>query len=804
MRQTSKIVGITMAIALVFFILPPIAVALENDPLLPDGVLISEASSPKIYFIENGVRRWIESEAAFLQHAFRWEDIAVVIQEELNRYAEGEVITATSLLFPDGRDLLPDLAPFANQDFRFAYHNGRRVIKFSTIFWNRGRGAMELFTDAQTPPEDGRIDTYQRIQESDGSDRSELVGQFEWHALHNHYHHRDFGEYQLELIQAASSDPPLLPEGIIKKTNFCLRDNFQVRQEESEDSPEFALCGQERQGVSVGWADVYEYTLPDQFIDVHDLPPGIYKLSFHVDPLKKFVESRRDNNVSVVLLELDVQKGVLNILAAAAPFSTAGNYFPNGTLIRAEGDSRVYEINNNKKRHLRTPEIFLSYGYSWNDNLVLPRSIVDVIPIDQLIRADDSPHIYFLNRNGFKRRIVNLEVLSSYGIADDDITQINQIELAGYPNTDLIRRLGESDVFSLNARRKVGRFEDLASLGYYPNSVHSVNETDFNAYIVQVVARNLTIPWDIAFLPDGDMLVTERPGTLRRIGEHPAIISIPGVEALGEGGLMGIALHPDFEQNQLLYLYFTATENGNRAMRYRLEGDELVDATIIIDNIPEGIFHDGGQIAFGPDGMLYITTGDASKPDSSQDINSLSGKTLRLTPDGDIPSDNPFGTAVWSWGHRNAQGMAWDDAGRMWETEHGRSGKLSGLDEINLIKKGLNYGWPIIQGDEQRADMVTPVINSGPDVTWAPAGLAYHNGSLYFAGLRGSSLYEAVLDGENVIDFKVHLAGQYGRLRGVVLGPDGFLYVTTSNQDGRGTVREGDDKILRIHQEFLR
>jgi glucose/arabinose dehydrogenase len=317
-----------------------------------------------------------------------------------------------------------------------------------------------------------------------------------------------------------------------------------------------------------------------------------------------------------------------------------------------------------------------------------------------------------------------------------------------------------------------------------------------------VVATGLKIPWGIAFLPDGDLLVTERPGTVRRIGANAQSIPIEAVKRIGEGGLLGIALHPDFSTNHWVYIYLTTSNadgsNTNRVERYVFDGEKMTDRKGIIQNIPGAIYHDGGRLAFGPDGYLYVTTGDATKSDFSQDKNSLAGKILRVKDDGSIPSDNPFGTAVYSYGHRNPQGLTWDTQGRLWATEHGRSGLRSGLDELNLIDKGENYGWPNIEGDEKNAGMVSPVIQSGPDVTWAPAGIAYFDGSLFFGGLRGESLYEAKLDGAKVTSLTAHFKGQLGRIRAVELGPDGYLYLSTSNTDGRGTPNEGDDKIIRI------
>lgn len=322
---------------------------------------------------------------------------------------------------------------------------------------------------------------------------------------------------------------------------------------------------------------------------------------------------------------------------------------------------------------------------------------------------------------------------------------------------------------------------------------------------VEIVAQNLQIPWEIVFLPSGEMLLTERPGRLLKIGTDRTVIPVAGVEHAGEGGLLGLALHPDFSANNYLYLYLTTrSEAGliNRVERYQLVANGLIDKTVIIDNIPGASFHDGGKIVFGPDRLLYITTGDSGKSDLAQDINSLAGKILRLKDDGSIPQDNPFGSAVYSYGHRNAQGLAWDDQGNLWATEHGRSGIKSGLDELNFIQQGKNYGWPIIQGDETQAEMVSPVIQSGPAVTWAPAGIAYWNGSLFFGGLRGEALYQAQISGQTV-SLTTHFYQEFGRIRAVTLGPDGFLYISTSNTDGRGKIRGGDDKIIKINPKIF-
>jgi len=314
---------------------------------------------------------------------------------------------------------------------------------------------------------------------------------------------------------------------------------------------------------------------------------------------------------------------------------------------------------------------------------------------------------------------------------------------------------------------------------------------------VTTVVAGLEIPWETVFLPNGDLLVTERPGRLTRTAKS----IIDGVKHRGEGGLLGAVLHPDFETNQWIYLYMTTGANDsltNRVVRFRLHNDVLSDETMILENIPGAIYHDGGRMKFGPDGKLYVTTGDATQSDLAQDLHSLAGKILRMNDDGSVPSDNPFGTYVWSLGHRNPQGLAWDDRGRLWSTEHGRSGAVSGYDELNLIEKGKNYGWPVIEGPATKSGMESPALQSGADDTWAPASAAYWNGRIFFGGLRGESLYEADI----TVDppkLKQHFHTEFGRIRNVVVDPTNtYLYITTSNRDGRGKVRDGDDKVIRI------
>lgn len=319
----------------------------------------------------------------------------------------------------------------------------------------------------------------------------------------------------------------------------------------------------------------------------------------------------------------------------------------------------------------------------------------------------------------------------------------------------------------------------------------------------ETVADDLSVPWEVIVLEDGRYLVTERTGNLLLIegGERHVLEEFDELEDpfLGEGGLLGIATHPDFEEDQFIYVYQTVDREGveNTVRRFRVDFDNrsLTAERTIIDGIPSDRIHNGGRIGFGPDGHLYVTTGDAADSDLAQQRDSLAGKILRLEDDGSVPPDNPFGTPVYSYGHRNPQGMTWDDSGQLWVTEHGSSAR----DELNLVEAGNNYGWPAIKGSETAEGMESPVFHSGQYETWAPGGSAYYDGSIFFAGLRGERLYEVRAHEGKVRSITGHFFDDFGRLRSVTVGPnDEYLYITTSNTDGRGEAQSGDDKLIRI------
>jgi len=332
---------------------------------------------------------------------------------------------------------------------------------------------------------------------------------------------------------------------------------------------------------------------------------------------------------------------------------------------------------------------------------------------------------------------------------------------------------------------------------------------------VETVAENLEVPWSIAFAPDGRIFVTERVGKLRviesgELNRQPVKILDVGK---GEGGLLGLAIDPNFDENHHLYLYYTYSEfltTYNKIVRYTEKDNKLFDEKVLLDKIPGASFHDGGRLKFGEDGKLYITTGDAGNADSAQDIKSLAGKILRINSDGTIPDDNPFeGSSVYSLGHRNPQGLDWDPvSGKLVVSEHGPSGERGfAHDEVNVIEFGKNYGWPIVIGGEYDPKYVDPIIHTG-DNTWAPSGATFYTsdnipkwkGKYFIATLRGNHLRMLDLDIEKnqVISSESLFSNTFGRLRDASMGPDGNLYLLTSNRDGRGSPAENDDRILRI------
>jgi glucose/arabinose dehydrogenase len=316
---------------------------------------------------------------------------------------------------------------------------------------------------------------------------------------------------------------------------------------------------------------------------------------------------------------------------------------------------------------------------------------------------------------------------------------------------------------------------------------------------LEAVAENLEVPWSIN--KSGETFyLSERPGSIVKVsGENRIRQSVSlkkDLSQAAEAGLLGLVLAPDFEQSQKAFAYYTY-ENGtgqfNRIVELTLKNNEWTEGRLLLDKIPSGRFHHGGRLKIGPDGKLYATTGDAAtNPEIAQDLDSLGGKILRMNLDGSVPADNPFGNSyVYSYGHRNPQGMTWSKDGTMYASEHGPSAH----DEINRIEAGRNYGWPEITGDETKQGMETPIFQSGSD-TWAPSGMGAQNGKLYVATLRGNALREFDPAARTT---KEVVAG-IGRIRDVMADGD-YIYFITNNTDGRGTPSEGDDKLYRVKLE---
>ena len=358
----------------------------------------------------------------------------------------------------------------------------------------------------------------------------------------------------------------------------------------------------------------------------------------------------------------------------------------------------------------------------------------------------------------------------------------------------------------------------------HPPPGRGAGETETSAqtqssFKVETVIPNLEIVWSIVWTPDGRMLFTERPGRVRiyengNLRPQPKFV-VPDVEPRGESGLMSIALHPQFAANHLLYLSYAYNANGQRVRvaRYRETPDGFVDRKVIIEDIPAAQFHAGCRLRFGPDDKLYITTGDATDRQIAQQLSSLGGKTLRLNDDGTVPSDNPFvgrsdaRPEIWTYGNRNSQGIDFQPGTNLlWETEHGPSGfdGPGGGDEVNILQRGKNYGWPIIHHRATHEGMESPILEYTP--ACAPASGMFYRGSqfpqfkgnFFFGCLVGERMIRVVTNGRQVVSQENLLERQYGRIRDVAEGPDGYIYFSTSNRDGRGQPARDDDRILRL------
>ena len=335
--------------------------------------------------------------------------------------------------------------------------------------------------------------------------------------------------------------------------------------------------------------------------------------------------------------------------------------------------------------------------------------------------------------------------------------------------------------------------------------------------VTQEWLKDLETPWQIVFAPDGRTFFTERSGRVRVVkdGVMRTWLDLTNTVESGESGLLGIGLDPNFAQNGYVYIAYTystpAWKFNNRLVRCienKATGRGLEDK-ILIDDIKGKQNHNGGPVKFGPDGKLYWTVGDGFDDSKPQDLTSLNGKILRLNTDGSVPTDNPFANSyVWSYGNRNVQGFAWQpETNLLFATEHGPSGiSECCMDEINIIEKGKNYGWPTIRGNQTKSGMESPIWLSGNNTTWAPAGAVFvkkgkWKGSFLFVGLRGETLYRAVIDPTNprkILRLEEYMKQTFGRLRDIAEAPDGTFYLCVTNRDGRGTPKAEDDRIIKL------
>jgi glucose/arabinose dehydrogenase len=355
----------------------------------------------------------------------------------------------------------------------------------------------------------------------------------------------------------------------------------------------------------------------------------------------------------------------------------------------------------------------------------------------------------------------------------------------------------------------------LVKIAYRSSDVVNVKEKTTISrefpYKIKVIAENLYVPWGIAISDEDKIYVTERSGTIRiieagKLLPQPLITFHQPFVSRGEGGLMGIALDPNYLQNRYMYVMYSYLEEGrinNRVVRLVEKNNRASIDRVILDKIPGGQIHNGGRIKIGPDKRLYITTGDAGNSMLSQDLKSIAGKILRIELDGSIPKDNPIiNSPVYSFGHRNPQGLGWNSKNVLYASEHGQSAH----DEINIIKPGANYGWPIVEGSEgsEKVLIEKPLMHSGEE-TWAPAGITFVNegpwkGKLLVSNLRGRQLMAISFNGNGTVVKNVEswVKNEYGRLREVIQAKDGSIYLTTSNRDGRGNPDISDDKIIQL------
>lgn len=450
-----------------------------------DGTLLRAEGTEHVFYIEDGMKRWIDSAETFRAQDLSFERVMTVPASHLRQYPDGDPVTArTPLVLPDERRVMPDIAPLAPYDLRLGTESGRTVIRFTGSFWNGGMQPFDLRTDPgqASGVQETTEDVYQQVAAEDGTVRRKFVGTFVFHPAHDHHHYDDFAEYIIQPVRLDSGEPLFAARSYRHKTTFCFRDDERFAGElQAVEVPVFTACDGTRQGLSPGWVDVYPYTLPDQYVDVHDLPPGIYALSFHVDPNRRFIEASTDNNIGTTFISLNVQTRTLRVLGHMSPFAHPRNGYEPGTLVRTQEDGSVYLLGSGGRRWIRSVDIFNSYGYSWYGIYPVTRAMLMAVPPQSLVRHAGTSEIYILNEHGYRRHIRSPEIFASYGLSYDAVADINELDFAFYREGSLVLVVGDDTVYRVEGQtaRALGRFGDLQNDGADLRAMHVITPEDF-------------------------------------------------------------------------------------------------------------------------------------------------------------------------------------------------------------------------------------------------------------------------------------------------------------------------------------
>jgi len=703
---------------------------------LSDGSLVRADGTENIYLIENGIKRWVESSQAFQAQGFRWEDVHIVSASEIENIPSGQNVGIFSkVILPGEESYLPDLAPFAVSNFLVTELNGRTILRFESTFWNMGARALQVRNG--TPIDTADPDTnnvYQRILKDAGQYREKLVNDFIWHPSHNHYHYENFINYVLKPLDTQAINP------VIKdKESFCFWDSIPVNLglPGAPSGKIYSNCDATiRQGISVGWADVYERTLAEQYIDINNLPTGTYSFATQINIGDSLLEKNYSNNKSVVILHINASAKTVQLIASGAPFQRDGSFnFPDGMLIKGDSSEEIYITHNNKKRQLRGSEVLASYGYSASSAIVLPQDVVDAMPYNNLIRADGTK-VYALNDDGYKRHISNPAIFESYGLSWQDIADIKMEEFLGYSDARFVRIGGSTKLYYQYDRAVWPLSSSATTESTFPwSQLQIINSVDFNNYILgptldsipteppalpisSQAVNNTHIPLSIsdgyrisyfthmyvgpvrfmAISPDGILFVS-RPSTLGLYSGNTqggAVLALPDTDNNGEAdrAIEIISGLTDYPHGLAFYNNYLYVAEQKTISRYPYLGNAQVGARESLRGLPSGSGHISRTIAFSPEGKMYISIG--SSCNVCEETDERRAAILESNPSGEVGR-------IFASGLRNAVGMIFKPGtNQLWVTENGRDHLGDNLppDEINIVQDGAHYGWPYCYGNK--------------------------------------------------------------------------------------------------------